>query len=907
MRDSSILSFAQRPIVVLFANPSTLAMAFVETLIASFARVKIIADDVNAWQECSVHLKGNKSIEIVKSLSKKTDKNFNYVVFLHIDEEKIADQKKFLREKRRLEFALRIAEEYSIKILVILPYYQGEYENKLHTLGENALKREGLTAGLVCLGDLFGPRMSLAKESTVTRAIKDFLIKMSVTIPRQEEDLYPTFIADAAKELVRNLFSFGNIGETTLVFSEKMSSEKLAEVFKEIKPATSVIVGGKYREFIKPDVDRGINLKTNFKKALKETIDWFSKYQPQVKIDHQKTFTQKVSKLKLQVKTPKIKTTPKKWVWGVVFLIAFLLINPALLIISSSSLFVAKKQISAGNLSLAKIVFSISSISSGFVYKEGEIFSRTPVLGQLFKPVVYTSSLLQRLSHLGKRAILVSEYSTELAQKILGDASYEQGYYSEKIALELDFAYREIGFLQSELEDEVGISRKISEVLLKNNLDLPALRQKVLIGKKIAESLPVVLGAEKATSYLILFQNNMELRPTGGFIGSFALVSFEAGRLIDVRVLDVYTADGQLRGHVEPPVPIKEYLGEASWFLRDSNWDRDFPTSAAISEWFLEKEIDESVDGVIGVDLEVARRLVAGIGPLYISDFDKEVDSNNLYEVTQYEVEKDFFPGSQKKATFLTALSRELLAQLINLHIKDYYKVGKTIFDSLEEKHIQVFLHDRKVQRAFSDVGWDGGVYQPVCSGNCFSDWLGIVDANIGVNKANYSVERQASLAVILEEGSIKRHLTVFLDNEANPALGSDARYKSYLRVLAPQDSLFSDIEIFDSTGKEFVAPEIEEIRARKEAGVLIEVGPGQSKSVTFVWEESSELSFNEAGEYRLYWRKQAGTIADPISLKFVLPEQLQSTISPTFSLTAEGDLGYNTNLARDFSSRIFW
>ena len=68
----------------------------------------------------------------------------------------------------------------------------------------------------------------------------------------------------------------------------------------------------------------------------------------------------------------------------------------------------------------------------------------------------------------------------------------------------------------------------------------------------------------------------MELRPTGGFIGSYAIMTFDKGRLAEIVVNDVYTADGQLKGHVDPPEPIRKYLGEGGWFLRDSNWDPDF-------------------------------------------------------------------------------------------------------------------------------------------------------------------------------------------------------------------------------------------------------------------------------------------------------------------------------------------
>lgn len=871
MQESSILPFEQRPIVVLVADPSAMAVSLVENFVANLCRVRVVSNKVGGWKGFIKHLGKNRAIEITKRSLKNLDRDFNYLIFLHTDEEEIKNQKEFLKKKSHLELALETSEEWATRTLVVLPYLQGQYEQRFHSMALNTLRKGVSTLGIVCLGELFGPRMS----------------KRSIAIAGQEEELYLTYVNDAAKELVKSLFSFGSAGEVVFIFSERISVSKFVELLRVSGQETALFTEKRPGRFVRPAINRYISLRTNLKKALKETIDWFAQSKVPVETDFKKSEIKKLKKTKAQL--PKVRLRSDKWLWGFLLLLAVLLINPVLLIASSSSLFIASKQVASGNLSSAKVFFSFSSLSSSLVYKEGEMLS--------LEPLRFTSSLLQKLAHLGRRAVLVSEYSSGLVQKMLGDESYDPSAYSQKMALELDYIYRETGFLQSEFENETGVSKKIANIFV-NYIDLTEVREKVFIGKKIALSLPAILGNKEPVTYLVLFQNNMELRPTGGFIGSFALVTFEKGRLVEMSVSDVYTADGQLKGYIEPPSPIKEYLGEASWFLRDSNWDPDFPTSATTAEWFLEKEIDKKVDGVIAIDLEMAKKLIAETGPIYLSDFEKLIDENNLYEITQEEVEKNFFPGSQKKSSFLTALSRELLVELVDLPSEEFFGVGKAVLNGLEEKHVQIFLHQKDAQRAFADAGWDGGVYQPSCSGNCFSDWLGIIDANVGVNKVNYFLDRQASLTITLEEGMSKRRLTVLLNNRANPALGDEMKYKSYLRVLVPQESFFSSVEIFDSTNREFVIPETRERRGRKEAGVLVEVPPGHSKSITFTWQEESDLSFNEPGEYRLYWRKQAGTMADPISIKFVLPDP---------SLTIGGQLEYNTTLARDFSSRIFW
>ena len=123
--------------------------------------------------------------------------------------------------------------------------------------------------------------------------------------------------------------------------------------------------------------------------------------------------------------------------------------------------------------------------------------------------------------------------------------------------------------------------------------------------QKLEEAGPVLremLSVDgKRREFLVLLQNEMELRPAGGFIGSYAVISVEDGKLINTQVQNVYETDGQLAGFVELPAAIKNYLGEPRWFMRDANWSPHFLQSAKDIRWFYEKSTGRKVDGVIGV------------------------------------------------------------------------------------------------------------------------------------------------------------------------------------------------------------------------------------------------------------------------------------------------------------------
>ena len=96
-------------------------------------------------------------------------------------------------------------------------------------------------------------------------------------------------------------------------------------------------------------------------------------------------------------------------------------------------------------------------------------------------------------------------------------------------------------------------------------------------------------------------------------------------------------------------------------------------------------------------------------------------------------------------------------------------------------------------------------------------------------------------------------------------------------------------------------------VLSKGKAGLALDFLSDTITTFNFTWKEKTNLSFESSGEYRLYWRKQAGTIADQISAKFILPTVVDPYGLEPLSLTNEGILVYNTNLARDYSSRIFW
>jgi hypothetical protein len=275
-----------------------------------------------------------------------------------------------------------------------------------------------------------------------------------------------------------------------------------------------------------------------------------------------------------------------------------------------------------------------------------------------------------------------------------------------------------------------------------------------------------------------------------------------------------------------------------------------------------------------------------------------DITSDNLYEKTESEAQDNSFPGSRQKASFLTALSGSLLSEIGKLNPRQKVSILESFYTAFDERHMQLYLHDDASENALNNMGWDGSVILPSCSGNCYADMTGLVEANVGVNKANYFIQRTINLTVSLGSSEIDRTLTLNLKNNANQGLGPSGEYKDYVRLLIPDNAEVVNIESIAGQNQETLIPEVTEEKGRKEAGVMVDVLNGQNKTIVFSWKSQINVGSLYTA-YGLYLRKQAGTDADPLTVD-IKPEGVITTADPRFSLTQEGDYVYNTTLAQD-------
>jgi hypothetical protein len=467
----------------------------------------------------------------------------------------------------------------------------------------------------------------------------------------------------------------------------------------------------------------------------------------------------------------------------------------------------------------------------------------------------------------------------------------------------------DIGILEARARGNLNwIPRRFREVIAKLLGKMSETRETIFKARKLIEILPELIGLDgKRRDFMVLFQNEMEIRASGGFLGSYGILSFEGGRLLNFEIKDIYEADGQLRGHVEPPVPIRDVLGEAAWFMRDANWQASFPAAVLDIQWFLEKSTNRKVDGIIGINLAVAKSILEVVGEITMIDYGEKINKNNLFEQAEFYAETKFFPGSGQKANFLSGLGRQLFEEIKNLNSEKQYKLLEALMLQFDKNELQMVLNNKESARVLAELGWDGAIYNGKCgTDRCEADYVYLVESNFGVNKANYFIYRGVEKAVDITNSSIKRVLKINYENIAKNTSWPGGDYKNYLRVYLPVGINLESVRIIDGNNLSKVEVvggdklNLAEYAGKTELGFLVKVPVLSKRIVEIKYSSNIELLGKEKFSYLNYFQKQSGAGDTGLVVLVSFPKNYQILqVEPLASMVGDKVL-FNTKLDRD-------
>ncbi len=323
-----------------------------------------------------------------------------------------------------------------------------------------------------------------------------------------------------------------------------------------------------------------------------------------------------------------------------------------------------------------------------------------------------------------------------------------------------------------------------------------------------------VLDTNLERHFAIVFQNPSEMRPGGGFIGSYADLITKKGSLDNVTVTDIYDPDGQLDAKIIPPKPLQGIV--TNWAARDANWFFDFPTSAKKILGFLEqskiyRERLTTFDGLIAMNTGVIEKLLTLTGPIKLPEYDLTISQDNFLREVQKEVEagKDKRAGEPKR--ILKTLAPKLLAGLAGHASKKEFR--QILAELVGSKDIMIYLKDERLQKYVLQNGIAGNIKET--PGVFLGDYLAAINANIGGGKTDAVIKEKIILSSKLNaSGKIDNYLTIDRTHEGNKE--KDPWYRAinhnYLTVLVPEGAVAEYAAGF--TDKK--APSVKKIYATK-------------------------------------------------------------------------------------------
>lgn len=254
-------------------------------------------------------------------------------------------------------------------------------------------------------------------------------------------------------------------------------------------------------------------------------------------------------------------------------------------------------------------------------------------------------------------------------------------------------------------------------------------------------SLINLLDSKVDQHILILFNNVGELRPGGGFIGSYGDLVVNDGQMASLEVQNIYWPDRpfNLALKIVPPEPLQTITED--WGARDSNWFFDFPTSAKTTVSFLEaskiySEKNIKFENVIALNTNVFKSLLDVVGPIEVSDYKMTINSENFLDEIQREVEagKDKKAGDNPKKV-LGVIAPILIDKLGNLSDAGKKMLAEKLEYHLNKKDLMLYSRNQGLAKAFKTTGIDGAVMETPNS--FWGSYLAVVNGNVAGGKTD--------------------------------------------------------------------------------------------------------------------------------------------------------------------------
>lgn len=402
--------------------------------------------------------------------------------------------------------------------------------------------------------------------------------------------------------------------------------------------------------------------------------------------------------------------------------------------------------------------------------------------------------------------------------------------------------------------------------------------QKLSVKQEEVSILEKALGLESPQTYLVLFLNNTELRPAGGFIGSYAVLKIDKGvpSLIKVEgteILDNSAPDFEFA----PPDQLMKILNIKRWNFRDSNWSPDFALASERALELYKKEGGveaDNIDGVIAFTVTSLEEVLKISGPVEVNGM--VFNAGNFAEKLEYEVEYGYadkginFSDRKKTLIDLTKVMLEKMRKDIFVNWSKYLALMERMAD---EKQLMAYSLNAQTQTFLSNKNWAGRMVLPPKG-----DYLMWVDANLGALKTDASIKRELTVKVdqVGKERMVNQVKMKYI--HGGKFDWRTTRYQTYARIFVPIGTELTGIEGVEVPKPEKGKPKIDPLTLVDKGeengfqwfGTFLKVEPGETKELSFKYVTPARMfQMLSNRTFRMRVQKQPGVVNQKLNTDF--------------------------------------
>jgi len=438
----------------------------------------------------------------------------------------------------------------------------------------------------------------------------------------------------------------------------------------------------------------------------------------------------------------------------------------------------------------------------------------------------------------------------------------------DKIGEKLELAKEEIDQIDPGRYPQTLFGKKVRSNVVDLIEAIDGAAEIILEAKPIISYLKPLLGVPEEKRYLLIFQNDAELRPTGGFITAYAVLSVKNGQVTPLGSNDIYTLDARLGNRVKAPEPILDYHKNVFyWHLRDMNLSPDFSESMAVFwENYQKAGGPGDIDGIVAIDTKVPVDLLESLGKIGVGgwgEFSAAIDERCDCPQVVYELErladKPLGVVNAGRKAVIGPLMHSILANAMGSPRKKWPEFFNIAFAAIQEKHLLFYFFDEELQQAMEALNAAGRIKETE------GDYFHLNDCNFAGAKSNMFIKQSVKQEIeIANDGTITKTVTIDYRNPASPSncnlesgeLCLNGLYRDWVRLYVPKGS-----ELIEATGAEIEAKVYEDLGKtvfETFYGDQAPLRPEGTKQLTFKYKLPFKLEEDE--KYQLLIQKQPGT-----------------------------------------------